>query len=288
MATEDKEAAAEGSGLYVDVENLHADGQVLIQRLIEDWPDQVPALWRLTLYVKADQVELWRLWAISRFAWLEVVVNGTQHFSMSATKNSADIAIATNAMADLVLRRISHVVVFSDDSDFISLYVAIRDEPAVPTVERKVPFLWVVTDRESSVSSMVKRFFPPDQMHLVSADGKDHAQPPEATVPPPSTETLPREVKATGVFLDMARTVVLGIEVGPFKSTECQGIIKENWPAHSMASAGGATFGAEFKNNIWPVLQRWGVRISNPGKNPVKYEMTEEAKDSANLKPASA
>ena len=38
-------------------------------------------------------------------------------------------------MADLVLRKISHVVVFSDDSDFISLYVAIRDETAVPAAE---------------------------------------------------------------------------------------------------------------------------------------------------------
>ena len=95
-------------------------------------------------------------------------------------------------------------------------------------------------------------------------------------------------MKATGAILDMARTVVLGIEVGPFKSTECQGIIKENWPDHSMASAGGATFGAEFKNNIWPVLRGWGVRISNPGQNPIKYEMTEEAKANANLKPASA
>ena len=60
-----------------------------------------------------------------------MVVHVTQHFSMSATKNSADIAIATNAMADLVLERVSHVLVFSDDSDFISLHVAIRDNTAV-------------------------------------------------------------------------------------------------------------------------------------------------------------
>ena len=283
MATEDMQTAAEGSGLYVDVENLHTDGQVLIQRLIEDWPDQVPALSRLTLYVKADQVELWRLWATSRFTGMEVVVNGTQHFSMSATKNSADIAIATNAMADLVLRKISHVVVFSDDSDFISLYVAIRDETAVPATEGKVPFLWVVTDRESSVSSTVKRFFPPDQLHLVSADGKGLVLPPEATASPPATETMTSEVKVTGTVLDMARAVVRGIDVGPFKSTDCQGIIKEHWHGHSLASASGASFGAEFKNNIWPVLQGWGVRISNPGKNPVKYEMTKEAKANATL-----
>ena len=35
------------------------------------------------------------------------MVEGTQHFSMTSTKNSADIAIATNAMADLILKRVS-------------------------------------------------------------------------------------------------------------------------------------------------------------------------------------
>ena len=105
-----------------------AEGQSMVQSLLENWPDKVPAATRLTLYVRADQTELWRLWATSQFANMEVVVHCTQHFSMSSTKNSADIAIATSAMADLLLRRGSHVVVFSDDSDFISLYIAIRNE----------------------------------------------------------------------------------------------------------------------------------------------------------------
>ena len=118
----------EHSGLYVDMENLQAEGQSMVQSLLENWPDKVPAATRLTLYVRADQTELWRLWATSQFAIMEVVVHGTQHFSMSSTKNSADIAIATSAMADLLLKRVSHVVVLSDDSDFISLYVAIRNQ----------------------------------------------------------------------------------------------------------------------------------------------------------------
>ena len=153
--------APECSGLYVDLENLHADAQALVKRLIENWPDKVPALSRLALYVRADQVELWRLWATSRFPCLEVVVSGTQHFSMSATKNSADIAVATHAMADLALRRVSHVVVFSDDSDFISLYAAIRDEPEIPLPEGKVPFLWVITDREGSGIRYGQAVLPP-------------------------------------------------------------------------------------------------------------------------------
>ena len=106
MAADDKQMAGAGVGLYVDLENLHASGQPLVQALIENWPDKVPPLSRLTLYVKADHAELWRLWASSRFDRVHFAVSGTQHFSMSATKNSADIAIATNAMADLVLQRV--------------------------------------------------------------------------------------------------------------------------------------------------------------------------------------
>ena len=121
-----------GSGIYVDVENLHSHGQTMIQDLVENWPTNAPAPTRLTLYVRADQTELWRLWASRRFSDLEVAIHGTQHFSMSSSKNSADIAIATNAIADLILKRVAHVVVFSDDSDFMSLYAAIRDEPAIP------------------------------------------------------------------------------------------------------------------------------------------------------------
>ena len=79
-----------------------------------------------------------------KFSNMKIVVNGTQHFSMSSTKNSADIAMATNAIADLVFGRISHVVMFSDDSDFISLYAAIRDDPGIGFPDGRVPFLWVV------------------------------------------------------------------------------------------------------------------------------------------------
>ena len=79
----------------------------------------------------------------------------------------------------------------------------------------------------------------------------------------------------------MARAVVEGIEVGHFKSTDCQRLIRERWPAHPLASAGGGAFGIEFKNNIWPVLEGWGVRVGNPGQKPIRYEMTEEAKANA-------
>ena len=144
---------------------------------MDNWPNKAPAPSRLTLYMRADQVELWRLWAASRFSDLEVEVKGTQHFSMTATKNSADIAIATNAMADLILGRVDHVAVLSDDSDFISLYAAVRDEPEIPLADGKVPLLWIVTDREGSLSTTVRQFFPPNELHVVSVEGRPPNRP---------------------------------------------------------------------------------------------------------------
>ena len=157
-----------GSGLYIDVENLHPDGQAVIEALVEGWPDDWPIPTQLTLYTRADQAELWRVWAEHRFRGLKVAAHGTQHFSWSATKNSADIAIAIKAIADLVLKKVRNVVVLSDDSDFISLYVAIRDEPGIDRIDDRAPFLWAVTDRKGPLSTTVEQFFPPTHLHIVS------------------------------------------------------------------------------------------------------------------------
>ncbi len=268
----------ERSGLYVDLENLHDGGQMMIEDLVERWPEQVPPLSRLTLYAPADRVELWRLWATSRFDGLEVAVYGTQHFSGSPTKNSADVAIAANAMADLLQKRVTHIAVFSDDSDFISLYVAIRDEPGIPISDGKAPFLWVVTDRDGSVSATVKRFFPPDQLHLVKNNSKRQGRRGSVLASTEAAGAANGPDTTQEVYSDMARAVVRHVEVGQFKSTDCQPVIRAHWADHPLASLEGSPFGAEFKNNIWPVLEGWGVKISNPGKNPVRYEMTKAAK----------
>ena len=257
------------SGLYVDAENLLFDGELLIRNLIENWPTSAPKLARLTLYVRADQNELWRLWATSRFRDLDVAVKGTQHFSMSPTKNSADIAIAINVMADLILKRVNHVVVLSDDSDFISLFAAIRDEPNIPLYDGKVPFLWVVTDREGTLSTSIKRFFPHNYLHVV-------------TLKRSSTQDVAATESSSPISTsdEMAKLVLQHIPIGPFKSTDCQVVVGNRWPDHPMANAGTAPFGIEFKNNIWPVLEAVGVKIRNPGKKPIQYEMTSAAKNS--------
>ena len=171
-----------GSGVYIDVENLQEDAQTLISSLMFNWPNAAPAPSRMTLYVRADQVELWRLWTVDQFGDVQVLVKGIQHFSRDSSKNSADIAMATNAIADLVRGRIGHIVVFSDDSDFISLYAAIRDE--VDGSRDRIPFLWAVTDRHKSLSVNVKQFFPRNLLYVVSADyrpPKAHSSPPLKT-----------------------------------------------------------------------------------------------------------
>ena len=223
-------------------------------------------------------MELWRLWAASHFQTLDVDVNGIQHFSTYSSKNSADIAIATNAMADLLLRRISHVVVLSDDSDFISLYAAIRDEVNRSRSEpTDVPFLWVVTDRDDSVSSMVKLYFPPEQLHVVRSEpiGKPNSEQ-TATL----TVGTAGKVSQSGdhIWEEIAQAIIEQVPLGKFKSTDCQGIIRKHWPQHPLSAAGGPAFGIEFQKRIWPILQERGVKIANPGKKPIRYDMTQSAK----------
>ena len=264
---------AAGSGLYVDVENLLSDGQALIRKLIDDWPSVAPEPSRLSIYVRADLVELWRLWATSQFQELVVDVKGIQHFSAYSSKNSADIAIATNAMSDLLLGRIGHVVVLSDDSDFISLYVSIRDEMYRSQWQTtRVPFLWVVTDRDNSVSRTVRQYFPPEQLHVLSSEdiGLSPANEVEALLP--NAERGPSLGDAPN-WEEIAQAIIEQMPIGKFKSTDCQGIIRKFWPQHPMSAAAGPAFGIEFQKNVWPILQKMGVQIANPGKKPIRYEI---------------
>ena len=76
----------------------------------------------------------------------------------------------------------------------------------------------------------------------------------------------------------MADAVITEIPISPFKSADCQPVIRKHWPNNALAKAGGAEFGTQFKNSIWPPLRDRGVKIENPGKKPIKCEMTSEAK----------
>lgn len=274
----DAEARPTSAGLYVDTENLQGKGQVLVETLIENWPEKFPRPTRLAIHVQADQVEAWKLWTGNKFPHLCLTVSGVQHFSASKSKNSADIAIAAQAMADLVGGRITHVVVFSDDSDFISLYAAIRDESGIAPADGKVPFSWVVTDRAGTLSATVKQFVPPDMLHVVKARGGDPSNEPPAAKPKQSKRSTQPTKPKDDSFEEMAQSILEQIDIGSFKSTDCQEVIRPLWPTHALATANGATFGMEFKNKIWPILQGYGVKIANPGQKPIRYEMTQQAK----------
>lgn len=285
------------SGLYVDIENLQNHGQRVVLTLAESWPLTAPPLKSLTLYVRADMAELWRAWATSSFPSLDVVVRGIQHFTQNTSKNSADIAITANAMADWLLGRVSHVAVISDDSDFISLYTAMRQELArrgEPGAD--VPFLWILTDRQKTVSEVARQFFPPNLIHVISTSEPE----PSAPIPEPKPEPAPPQAASAGgngavlpipapqsppptghAPTDIARAIVASIPVGSFKSTDCVGIIRNGWPNHPLALADGSAFGTEFKNTIWPILRLWGVRIPNQRSKPLRYEMTDAAKRNA-------
>lgn len=261
------------SGLYVDVENLQTHGQRVVRALAEDWPSAAPPLKSLSLYVRADTTELWRAWATSAFPNLDVAVRGVQHFSQSASKNSADMAIVANAMADWLLGRISHVAVISDDSDFISLYAAMRQErERQGETGTDVPFLWIITDRQKTVSETALQFFPPDRLHVVSVSS------PEPETPVRASDPAPVENSGSPTMEEIAKAIVDQMPVGTFKSTDCQPIIRELWPDHPLATADGSPFGSQFKNSVWPILKAWGVRIPNANSQPVRYEMTSDAK----------
>ncbi len=270
-----------GSGLYVDLENLQVNGKQLLETLINEWPESTPKPVRIMLTVRADFVELWRLWAVNRFDSLDVVVKGTQHFSASKSKNSADIALATSAMADWLLRRVSHIAVFSDDSDFVSLYASIRDEMVRSGVgDRDVPFLWVVTNRNGTLSPIANQFFPSDKLHVVRTRSDSGA--PAADKEPASAATaIVDNGSGEHIYTQMAQAILESIPVGPFKSTDCKSTIEQRWPNHPLATTDPAKFGSEFKAKIWPIMKVWGVTIPNAGKQPIRYEMTQDAKGNA-------
>ncbi len=158
------------TGIYADIQNLQDISREILVVLIRRWPEDVPPPGKLNLYVRADHADLWRVWASHEFSDMEVVVKGVQHYTLSATKNAADMAIAVDAISDFNHSRVNHVAVVSDDSDFISLYAKLAEE--VNGFEStysngNIPFLWVFTDRMGTRSALLQEFFPHKYIHIV-------------------------------------------------------------------------------------------------------------------------
>ena len=264
-AASDSTTETAGATLYVDTENLQDSAQPLVKGVIECWPDAIPPLERLNLYVQADQAQLWEMWAECQFSHLAVTVRGIQHFSKQPSKNAADITIAVDAVADFMSGATQFVAVMSDDSDFMALYAKLRE-----LNQGETPFLWVMTDRDKTRSFTIRDYFPNDHIHVVSFPAKTKTQPKSPARSPKGVQDNAKQLT------EMADLIMKCIEVGLFKSTDCQPFIKEHWPDHAMAGMSSPQFGIEFSNKIWPILKERGVKRQET--KPRKYEMTEEAK----------
>ena len=152
-------------------------------------------------------LQLWDLWAGSQFPHLTVMVHGVQHFSGQPTKNSADIALAINAITDFMDGATQFVAVMSDDSDFIALYAKLRQ-----LTKGNTPFLWVLTDRPGTRSATIRDYFPNDHIHVVSAPVSNGAASASSAAPVPSDDVEdPSEP-----FAAMAAAIIQELPVGSF------------------------------------------------------------------------
>ena len=202
---------APGAAVYVDTENLQDNARAhdVVRQVIAGWPPEHPPLGSLSLYVRADKVELWQLWAAAEYPALRLRVRGVQHFSNHRAKNSADLAIAADAVADLITGRAAMVAVVSNDSDFGALFVKVRElaetaagpgsspgfgpgAPAPPP-----PFLWITAPDAGLLSPEIERFIP--SRHRWDLSETSRSAPPEPLPPavPPSPAVPPAAPAAT-------------------------------------------------------------------------------------------
>jgi len=261
-------------GLYVDVENLQDIAKQAIQSAFEFWPDEFPQPTMLQLYVRADQTELWQIWTTNKYPLLDVQVKGVQHYILKGSKNSADLSLALDALSDILLCRVTHIAILSDDSDFASLYAKVKYE-LQGKEKQNIPFLWFVTDRPETRSPTLSEFFPDEYLYVINCTiGKETKSGQKAKL---SIEELALNKEDL-----IALTIIQNISIGIFKSSDCKNIIDFYFPQHSLAKTDSAKFGAQFRKTIWPILENYGAREPNPDKRPHKYEMTEATKKKIN------
>ena len=309
--------AAAGAALYVDTENLREGdrAQEAIAQAVASWPGPLP-LGSLSLYVRADKVAVWEMWAEESYPDLRVRVRGVQHFSNNRAKNSADIAITADAVADLVTGQAAAVAVVSNDSDFGALFVKVRELALDAGLER-TPFLWITSDDAGMLSPEMERFIPDGLRWDLSADESEpeavESAPAPATTPVASQPVPPQPLPAAArpaVAQPMparpaaaavrpaagpnpgndaiAVELIRRLSVGKFKVTDAHDVFKELWPRHS-AAAGPAQFGTFLLKEVWPILQKRGVLMTRKS-SPRTYEITPAAKESiartAGVKPS--
>lgn len=263
------DASGSACTLYVDVENLSggaARAQKVIRQVIEDWAAKCPnkdfpAPSGLALYVQADKVELWKTWANAHFESIQRQdFRGVQHFTKEASKNSADIAIVADAVADFAIGQATHIAVISNDSDFGALFVKIREmarQAQTPTV----PFLWI-TASGSGLASDVKLFVSPPfrwNVTVPMSHGTKAASP-----------SKPNNNEA------MVEHLIDKLPVGIFKAAGAQEVIKQRWPQHPAGSNSGNC--GKWLVDVRHLLEQRGIKSVRTA-SPRTYEITKDTKD---------
>lgn len=284
--------APAGAALYVDTENLRgADhAQTVVARVVANWPVERSPLIGLSLYVRADKAELWQLWAETEFPALQVRVRGVQHFSNHRAKNSADLAITADAVADLITGQAGAVAVVSNDSDFGALFVKVR-ELVSPASARDIPFLWITAPDAGALSAEIDHFIPDryrwDLSATLAAGTAPSSPLPTVNATPPPNR-LPEAVRpalapatADAPISDdlVADELLRELPMGRFGASDAQKIVKNRWPQHPEVASDTAKFGQFLGKNIWPLLEKRGVTMPRKS-SPRVYEITLAAKAS--------
>lgn len=210
------------AGIYVDVENLKnvEYARFVIGAIIRNWPDSLPPIRRLCIYVPADRTGLWRTWVTGGFPHMETLVRGIQHYARKS-KNSADMAIVADAIADFAAGAVHHVSVVSNDSDFGALFEKLRELVSLTGETAQPPFLWILPEG-STLSREIADFFPGELLW----------SPPEQRV---------RQVREpaghgnSGIPTngEIVRWLLNEIPVGKFRAEDVLNIVRQRCPDHS-------------------------------------------------------
>ena len=294
-----------GSAIYVDTENLRDNdrAQDVIAQAVARWPAAHPPVASLSLYVRSDKVALWQMWAEATYPTLAVRVRGVQHFSVHKAKNSADLAITADAVADLITGRAATVAVISNDSDFGALFVKVR-ELADAAGGAPAPFLWITAPDAGALSPEMERFIPalyrwdlasaaPEPTLTTALPGAPASAPvptvsaptpkplPDAVHPPalpPAPQASPAASAAPEVSsADIAAELIRQLPLGRFRASDAQRVIKQRWPRHPALDS-TSHIGQLLLNEIWPALRKYGVMMPR-NNSPRAYEITQAAKD---------
>ena len=290
-------AVPAGSAIYVDTENLRESdhAQSVVAQVVANWPADRPPLGGLSLYVRADKAELWQLWAETEFPALRVRVRGVQHFSNHRAKNSADLAITADAIADLITGLAGAVAVVSNDSDFGALFVKVR-ELAAQVDTPDIPFLWITAPDAGALSAEIEQFIPERYRWDLSAALE---APSTQSLPKPAVSAMPLPnglpqaarpalpaARAEAVISDeaVAEELLRQLPEGRFRAADAQQVVSRRWPEHP-AAGDASRFGQFLLNQIWPILQRRGVTMPRKS-SPRTYEIRPAPKSAAAKQPS--